>query len=56
MLTNQLDKVNHSQYLKESSDSDVDTIVIDEKEIKTNMLTSKCAFAIHFDVLHSLYV
>ena len=55
MLTNQLDKVNHSHNLNGSFDSDVDTIGIDEKEIKTEMLTSKCAFALHCDILHQLY-
>ena len=56
MLTNQLIQVDQSQNLKELYDSDVDTIAIDGKEIKTKRLTSKCAFAMHCGILHQLYV
>ena len=56
MLTNQLIQVDQSQNLKELYDSDVDTIGIDGKEIKTKRLTSKCTFAMHCVILHQLYV
>lgn len=41
MLTNQLDKVNNLQNVKESLESKVDTIVVDESEIKPKILKSK---------------
>ena len=41
MLTNQLDKVNHLPNVKESLESKVDTIVVDESEIKPKILKSK---------------
>jgi hypothetical protein len=52
MLTNQLIQVDQSQNLKELYDSDVATIAIDGNEIRTKMLTSKCAFAMHCGILH----
>ena len=39
MLTNQL---NHPQNVKESIESKVDTIGVDESEIKPKILKSKC--------------
>lgn len=40
MLTDQLDKVNHPQNVKESFEPKVDTIGVDESEIKPKILKS----------------